>query len=455
MRSHNKNWNRLLFVWALLASPSFFRSISHNDHKSASLLVDARRQQQQQRRQTKDKEEDYYSILGVKKNAKEKDIKKAYRKLALQYHPDKVTGDDKEKEAAENKFVSVSEAYSVLGDEQKRGIYDKYGKAGLEAHERGQDPRTAGFGGFGAGAGGGGFGGGHHQFHTNFGGGDAFKMFESMFGGGAGMGGGNIKFNFGTGGGGGGFPGGGQQRRQQMPELFPKGQSKVARLGKPKFPDASSKHLWMIFFYSSQDQRSHEVAEVLESLASKETLTYKVGAVDCSKDQQQQAFCHKTLRVSQEYPSLAFVVHGELHFYEGTPLSGRTSANKLNDFAKEHFPTDQIKNINSVGQLQERLLSNEKNKPAVLLLTDKYETSAMYQSLSYQFRADFVFGESRARNLELAKHFGVKKYPTLLFLRDGKDPLMYDGKVSRDGIAKWLDQQLNKNSKSSKTKTKR
>ena len=106
--------------------------------------------------------DDYYAILGIKRTASPKQIKSAYRKLALKYHPDKVPEEEKEK--AEDMFIKVSEAYTVLGDEEKREIYDKYGKLGVQAHERGQDPRMAGFGdgsGFQGGAGGfpgGGFG---------------------------------------------------------------------------------------------------------------------------------------------------------------------------------------------------------------------------------------------------------------------------------------------------------
>jgi len=65
---------------------------------------------------------DYYKILGVEAGASKEDIKKAFRKLASQYHPDKKTGD-------ESKFKEVSEAYSVLGDEKKRAEYDSYGKS--------------------------------------------------------------------------------------------------------------------------------------------------------------------------------------------------------------------------------------------------------------------------------------------------------------------------------------
>ena len=70
---------------------------------------------------------DYYEILGVKKKASEKEIKKAYRRLALKYHPDKNPGDKQ----AEEKFKEASEAYEVLHDPEKRKAYDTRGRQGL------------------------------------------------------------------------------------------------------------------------------------------------------------------------------------------------------------------------------------------------------------------------------------------------------------------------------------
>jgi molecular chaperone DnaJ len=70
---------------------------------------------------------DYYEILGVPRNATQEEIKKAYRRLALKYHPDRNPGDKE----AEEKFKEAAEAYSVLGDPQKRATYDRYGHEGL------------------------------------------------------------------------------------------------------------------------------------------------------------------------------------------------------------------------------------------------------------------------------------------------------------------------------------
>ncbi|XP_050877931.1 uncharacterized protein LOC127081750 [Lathyrus oleraceus] len=86
---------------------------------------------------------DYYNILKVEKNATDEELKKAYRKLAMKWHPDKNPNNKKE---AETKFKQISEAYEVLSDSQKRAIYDQYGEEGL----KGQVPPPSQEGGGGA-----------------------------------------------------------------------------------------------------------------------------------------------------------------------------------------------------------------------------------------------------------------------------------------------------------------
>ncbi|PHZ11223.1 DnaJ-domain-containing protein [Rhizopus microsporus ATCC 52813] len=175
---------------------------------------------------------DYYAILGVPRDADDETIKKAYRKLALKWHPDR----NKDKaDVAHAKFQEIGEAYEVLSDKNKRAIFDQYGEEGLKggAPPPGADGGAGGFGGFPGGtfhfSTSGGPGGGFRPSDAE----DIFKHFFASFGGGGmdegfgGMGGMPGGFSFGTGGMpgmGGGFRRSGfrqQQQQAQEPEKPP------------------------------------------------------------------------------------------------------------------------------------------------------------------------------------------------------------------------------------------
>ncbi len=117
---------------------------------------------------------DYYELLGVNRDATAEEMKKAYRKLAVKYHPDKNPGDA----AAEAKFKEISEAYDILKDPDKRAAYDRYGHAAFQGG--GMGPRGGAGGGFS----------------------DPFDIFREVFGGGRAGGGGIFDEFFGGGGGG-------------------------------------------------------------------------------------------------------------------------------------------------------------------------------------------------------------------------------------------------------------
>lgn len=116
---------------------------------------------------------DYYEVLGVQKGASDDEIKKAFRKLAIKYHPDKNPGDKE----AEAKFKEANEAYSVLSDKTKRARYDQFGHAGVGSAGGGNP--------FGGGAGGFNFNG--QNFNFDFGGGGLDDILGSIFGFGGGF----------------------------------------------------------------------------------------------------------------------------------------------------------------------------------------------------------------------------------------------------------------------------
>ncbi|MDH3566434.1 MAG: DnaJ domain-containing protein [Desulfobacteraceae bacterium] len=138
-------------------------------------------------------ETDYYKILGVNKNTSKEDIKKAYRKLAMKYHPDHSKGD----KSAEEKFKKISEAYAVLSDAEKRKQYDTFGSAGFQQRYSQEDI----FKGF-----------------------DFDSILNELFGGSGRFGSGGNGMRFSSGG---GSPFGGYQRPRQAP---PKGSDLVYEL---------------------------------------------------------------------------------------------------------------------------------------------------------------------------------------------------------------------------------
>jgi molecular chaperone DnaJ len=111
------------------------------------------------------KKRDYYEVLGINKSSTQDEIKKAFRKLAMKYHPDV----NKEK-GAEEKFKEINEAYEVLSDENKKSVYDRYGHEGLSG--AGQGFSSEGFSGF-------------EDIFSSFFGGGSGGGFSDFFGGGS------------------------------------------------------------------------------------------------------------------------------------------------------------------------------------------------------------------------------------------------------------------------------
>ena len=319
-------------------------------------------------------------------------------------------------------------------------------------------------------------------------------MFSAGSGGGSGSGNPFGNFNVNFGGPGGGFGGGGSRgsgfeqmfsgggssgrssggrrgssrQQQQAPELFPKNDpSGIAPLGKAKFPDSKSKFIWVVTFYENGSKACSSIKPSLELFASKVKGTFKVGAVNCKRTDADMKFCRQHGLEVQSLPAFGVVVNGKLSMFKqgGGGNKGKAPSMKaLHDFAVEKVPFDLVEMINHPSIIDEKLLNSarqQKKVGSILLLTDKFETSPKFGSLAYHYREYFVFGESRAKTLSMAQHFGIKKYPTLIaFVSkkgskiDAHDVVRLEDAKGQD-IGKWIESILSSSRSNSNSSQRR
>eukprot|EP00607_Mallomonas_marina_P008311 CAMPEP_0182418130 /NCGR_PEP_ID=MMETSP1167-20130531/2599_1 /TAXON_ID=2988 /ORGANISM="Mallomonas Sp, Strain CCMP3275" /LENGTH=486 /DNA_ID=CAMNT_0024592163 /DNA_START=136 /DNA_END=1597 /DNA_ORIENTATION=+ len=372
---------------------------------------------------------DYYKILGVKRSANDRQLKKAYRKLALKWHPDKHL---KNKEAATKKFSEISEAYEVLSDPEKRKVYDLQGEEGLKR-----------------GAGGGGPGGpegfnGHSSQDTQFsnGGGtfhfegsDPFNMFESFFGRrdatGSNM---NTQFNFEgfdssffrqSGGmhhrqGGRFHPSGSSAPEAPMSDLYER-EKNIITLSAKKFPDLKSKYIWLIEFYSSRCEACESFRPHFITLAEKmKAHGIKTGAVNCDKERQ---LCGS--KGVKEYPTIMVFLGDKGIRYDRS--DSHMTAKTIFDFVTEKVSMS-ITNLRLPQQVEElqQSVCRKGWGACLILLTSKFDTPLSLKALSFQFKDKVAVAEARGSNDMIAQHFNVHSYPTVVMICGGKERLAYE-----------------------------
>ncbi|OQR93186.1 Type II (General) Secretory Pathway (IISP) Family [Thraustotheca clavata] len=355
---------------------------------------------------------DYYKILGVPKNFNDRQLKKAYRTLALKYHPDKV--DEAEREKAQEKFLEISEAYEVLSDPKKKEEYDLYGADGPQNNQQQRGQQAGQRGGF--------------QFR-----GDPFEMFNQFFGGSGGGRrghGGHQEFHFNGMDGFGGFGGQrkpfGQQGRPQQPpqELYAK-ESDVKRLTPKKFPGKSAKNEWLVQFYSTSDKKSIKFKAHMESIAKDLRGRVKVGAVDCEKHGK---FCQS--HQIDKFPSFAYVWQGQI-----TPYDGDLDEYLVYNFAFEKYLA-KLKSKREAGEVDELHSGNqgklcnlgkEANPSAsalcaifVLPTKPTKAQNELIKTIAAKYKSQkgltIAFVDSKSQSRVLSKLL-VNQAPTLLVLR--------------------------------------
>lgn len=199
-------------------------------------------------------------------------------------------------------------------------------------------------------------------------------------------------------------------------ELFPKDSPhEIATLGKNKFPDKASSFIWLIIFYTNDSPKCKEIQPLLQKHAKNIRGIYKIGAINCNRNPKESDFC--TEKHANKFPSFGVVADGEFLKYENTKTKSSLLMKSIHEFVIKNMPYNLVKVVNSQVKLEmllHRPARERKMIGSILLLTDKYETSPKFASLAYEFRKHFIFGESRAKTLSMAKHFKVRKYPVII-----------------------------------------
>jgi len=377
--------------------------------------------------------EDYYKILGVKRTATKAEIKRAFKKLSLKYHPDKNKDNPKK---AKEKFIKIANAYEVLSDDEKRKIYDQYGEEGVKANEQGggagahfenmnfEDIFSQFFGGGGA------------KVEFNMGGGRKGKRSQS-----SGFGGfGSIFENLFGGGMGGGFegfqqdgPGGRQQRRAQQGGMKDQNYFKNTKVKSLKMKSLtylySRKNIWFVYFYRKGDQNYEQYVKTMIEFADKTDGLFNGGAVNCIKDEE---ICEE-FEVSQT-PSIIFFSENEKDYNK---YDGKIDFNSLFNYAAKRMSY-------YVNEITKEKLSDffakKPDKYHVILFTSKDSTPSLYKALSKFYINKIIFGEVHKNQNELIELFKIKEFPTLMVILDEEKNKyeIYKRKLDYESLKSYL-----------------
>ncbi|KRX04412.1 Thioredoxin-like fold [Pseudocohnilembus persalinus] len=348
--------------------------------------------QQQQRQQQKPQNQglDYYKLFGVKKNASEKEIRKAFKKLSIKYHPDK---NQENAEEAQSKFAEIANAYEVLMDPEQRKIYDQFGEQGIKEGRGRQQQQNM-----------------NHQ--------DMFSQFFRQGGGGGG-------FNFNM--------GGGQQQQKQ--NLFEK--SDVFELNMEKIRYFYRRNeVWLIFFYKStniHERKTQECIDIIKELATKFYGIFKVAAIDCEEE---DALCEEEFQ-AYHYP--IFMAYESNSLQPGHNFNKDVSYKTLAGFAiskMENFV--RYLNIDNYNDF----ITQDPQQEKAIIFTRSKSAPPLIKAFSKELRGKMSFGIVRSEDFELMKKFNFqeKDLPVLLVLTDAQNfqGEKYEGEFDKDRVMTFL-----------------
>lgn len=401
---------------------------------------------------------DPYKVLGLERNASQREIQKAFHKLSLKYHPDK----NKSNEAQE-KFAEINNAYDILSDEEKRKKYDLYGDEEGNPTFGGGTP--GGQGGYTHFTGGG--PGNSGPFSFSFGGNPSYSassfsnpsssgstfgfdlndIFSNVFGGGM-----NDGRQFG---GFGGFGGWGRAQSQSSPSNSLRTVNSL--VFKKEIIDQGI--TWLLLSYVPSSKEYHALESIVDEVGSQLQGALKAGSLNCQKEQH---LC-KEFGV---YPRSARIFvysykkgeKGSLVEYTG---GGDVTVKKLKSFCQDQLPT--FSRRIDLGRFDFTSVNLE-NLPSVLLISTKKETPSIWRVLSGLFNRRIIFYNAVVRDEfdpELDK-LGVDALPAVVgWLSNGDKQVLKTGITVRDmksaisELSGILDRFLKKNAKSASSQRKR
>ncbi|XP_047981352.1 dnaJ protein ERDJ3A isoform X2 [Salvia hispanica] len=376
------------------------------------------------------KKNDPYKVLGVDRNASNREIQKAFHKLSLQYHPDK-----NKNKGAQEKFAEINNAYDILSDEEKRKNYDLYGdekgSPGFDAGDPGQQGGYSYFTSGGPGQSGfnfrpgewqnmGGQEGGSKSFSFSFGGpgsGGGFDMgdmFSNFFGGG--MGGGS-QF--------GGFSGSGRSKQgnRQSSKNIPSVNSQFYR---KEIVDKGM--TWLLLVYSSNMQEIQIYESVIEQVVTPLQGAMKVGSINCGSE---TSLCKELGLYNSREPKIIVYSYASGEKASLVEYSGDLDVRSLKSFCQDYLPrfSKQI-NLDRFDAASEggRL-------PKVLLLSSKKSTPIIWRTLSGIYHKRFLFYDAEVRDASdrSVRELGIDSLPAIVgWLSNGEKVILKSGISVKD-----------------------
>ena len=323
--------------------------------------------------------EDYYKLLGVKRSASKSEIRHAFKKLSLKYHPDK-NKDNPEK--AKAKFIKIANAYEVLNDDKLRKIYDEQGEEGVKQHQQG---------------------GGQH--------GGSFQDIFNFFFRGA-----NMNMNF---------------QNQEGPEKNFFENTDVLTLKMENISKLLSRRkIWFVYFFKSKDEGFENMNNKIKEISSQCYGIFNFGAVNCKDDEE----------ICEEYS--VYSTPKLLYFPESANESEEEYKGSIDFQSIFKYGAKLMQNFVRIINKDNYndFITTHSERYHVLLFTSKKSTPPLFKSLSKDYLDHLSFGEVRQTETELIKTFNVDKFPTLMVLTnyETNEADLFKEEMKYDTIKKFL-----------------